>query len=145
MAQPTSTVAMLEGPPQRWRNRPGPSSDFPEPPILVVTHHHDARVAREAPRRFRGNARAVGEYRLPSMIRIIQHRGIHMNHHLIPLSGRAGIESLMECRHPFARKRPSSKSCRRPPKAGATSPSVLKAPCDGSDSILLCFGRQVLV
>jgi len=57
-----------------------------------VTHHHPARVAREALGRVRGNARAVLEHRLPRRIRIGQHLGIDVDHHLVTLARGAGIE-----------------------------------------------------
>jgi len=57
-----------------------------------VAHHHPARVARQALGRFRGNARAVLEHGLPRLIRIGQHRGIDVDHHLVALTRGAGIE-----------------------------------------------------
>ena len=55
-------VTMLERAAQgRWnRARPGP--DLHGAPLLVVPHHHPARVARQPLRRFRGNARPVLEH-----------------------------------------------------------------------------------
>jgi hypothetical protein len=38
--------------PERRRNRPGTRSDLDDPAICVVTHHHAARVTREALGRF---------------------------------------------------------------------------------------------
>jgi hypothetical protein len=63
-----------------------------------VPHHHAARVARQAPRRFCRNARAPLEHGLAGLIRIRQHRGIDVDHHLVPLARRAGIELVMERR-----------------------------------------------
>jgi hypothetical protein len=65
---------------------------------LIVPHHHPARVARQAPRRFRGNARAPLEDGLAGLIRIRQRRGIDVDHHLVPLARRAGIELMTEGR-----------------------------------------------
>jgi hypothetical protein len=39
-------VPMLERPPQRRRDRARARPDFHNPPVLVVPHHHPARVAR---------------------------------------------------------------------------------------------------
>jgi len=94
----TSLVAMLECPPQGRGNRSRPSSDFEHTPIVVVPHHHAARIASQAARRFCGNARAVLEDRLPRLIRIGQHGGIDVDHYLIALAGGAGIELLVKCR-----------------------------------------------
>jgi len=55
-------------------DRPGPGPDLQEPAIRVVSHHHPARVARQALRRLRGNARAVLEDGLPRLLRVRQHR-----------------------------------------------------------------------
>jgi hypothetical protein len=43
-------------------------------PIAAVLHHHTTRVAGQAPRRFRGNARAVLERGLAGCILVGQHR-----------------------------------------------------------------------
>jgi hypothetical protein len=48
----TALVAVMERAPQcRW-NRPGPGADLRGAPVLVVSHHHPARVARQALGRF---------------------------------------------------------------------------------------------
>src|SRR5438093_374265 len=58
-------VAVVEHAPERGRNGPGTGADLFDPAIRSVPHHHPARVARQALRRFRGNVRAVLEDRLP--------------------------------------------------------------------------------
>jgi hypothetical protein len=68
----TALVAMVERTPQCGGNRPGPRPDLHGAAVLVVPHHHPARVARQAPRRFRGNARPVLEDGLAGLIRIRQ-------------------------------------------------------------------------
>jgi hypothetical protein len=55
----TTMIAMLERSPQRRWNRPRAGADFHHAPVIVVPHHHPARVARETPGRFCGNVRAV--------------------------------------------------------------------------------------
>jgi len=65
----TAPVPMLEGPSQGGGNSPGPGPDLQQMSIVVVTHHHPARVARQAPGRFRRNARAVLEDGLPRLLR----------------------------------------------------------------------------
>jgi len=47
-------IPVMERAPQSRRNRPGPGADLKGAPVLVVPHHHPARVARQAPGRFRG-------------------------------------------------------------------------------------------
>jgi len=54
-----AAVPVKERAPQRRRNRPGPGPNFHEAAVLIVPHHHPARIARQAPGRFRGNARPV--------------------------------------------------------------------------------------
>jgi len=48
----TALVTMVERTPQRRGNRPGPGPDLHGAAVVVVPHHHAARVARQAPRRF---------------------------------------------------------------------------------------------
>ena len=85
-------VPMEERPPQGGRNGAGPGPDLDHAALLVMAHHHPARVARQAPRRFRGNARAVLEDALTGLLRIGQHGGIDVDHHLVALARGAGIE-----------------------------------------------------
>ena len=87
-------VPMVERPPQGGGNRPRPGPDLHYAPIVVVTHHHPARVARQALGRFRGNARTAIEHGLPRLIRIGQHLGIDVNHYLVALARGAGIEVM---------------------------------------------------
>ena len=70
-----------------------------------MLHHHAARVARQAPRRFRGNVRAAVEDGLSGLIRIRQYRGIDVHHDLIAFSRCAGIEPGMQGRFREQRER----------------------------------------
>jgi hypothetical protein len=92
----TPSVPVLERAPQRRWNCPRPGSDFHEAPGFVMSHHHPARIARQALRRFRGNARPVLEHGLAWLIRVGQHLGIDVDHHLVPLSRGAGIEPVVQ-------------------------------------------------
>ena len=56
-----ATVAMVERAPDRRRDRAGPGRDLDRAAVPAVLHHHAARVARQAPGRFRGNAHAITE------------------------------------------------------------------------------------
>ena len=47
-------VPRVERPPQGGGNGPGPGPDLQQAPVIVVAHHHPARVARQALGRFRG-------------------------------------------------------------------------------------------
>src|SRR5712691_9108223 len=91
-------VPMMEGTPQGGRNRPGPGSDLQQASLAVMAHHHPARVAGEALGRFRGHARATLEDRLAGLFWIGQHRGIDVDHYLVPLARGTGIEAVMEGR-----------------------------------------------
>src|SRR6188768_2504692 len=52
----TRSIAMVEGAPQRRRDRARASADLDDPAIRVVPHHHAARIAGETPGNFRGNS-----------------------------------------------------------------------------------------
>jgi hypothetical protein len=45
-------VPVEERSPQRRGDRPGPGPNCHEVPVLIVSHHHPAGIARQAPRRF---------------------------------------------------------------------------------------------
>ena len=89
-------VPVEERAPQRRGNRPGPGPNFHEPPVLIVPHHHPARVARQTPRRFRGNVRSVLEDGLAGLIRVRQYWSINVDHDLVPLPRRTGIDPVVE-------------------------------------------------
>ncbi len=75
-------------------DRPRPGSDLHHPPLLAVPHHHSARVARQPPRRSRGNVAPLFQHGLAELLRIRQDRGVHMDHHLTPLTrGRASASA----------------------------------------------------
>ena len=75
----------------------GPA-DLDDTTIETVPHHHPARVARQAPRRFRGNVGAIFEDGLAGLIGIGEGRGIDVDDDLVPLSRGAGIYSRVEGR-----------------------------------------------
>jgi hypothetical protein len=85
-------VPKVERSTQGGRNGSSPGTDLQQAPIVVVAHDYPTGVARQALGRFRGNARAVLEHGLARLIRIGQHLGIDVNHHLIALARGAGIE-----------------------------------------------------
>ena len=47
-----TVIPVLQRAPQRRRNRPRARPDLHDAPVLIVLHHHPARVARQAPGRF---------------------------------------------------------------------------------------------
>jgi len=63
-----------------------------------MLHHHAARVARQTPGRFGGNARAAVEDGLAGLIGVGEHRGVDVDHHLIALARGAGVDTVMERR-----------------------------------------------
>ena len=87
---------MLQCAPQGGRNRPCARTDLQDAPVGVVSHHHPPGVARQAPGRFRGNARAVLEDGLAGLIRIGQYRAIDVHHDLVALVRSAGVELLVQ-------------------------------------------------
>src|SRR5437879_2967028 len=54
-----AAVSMVERAPYRRWNRARTRADFDDTAVTAVLHYHAARVARDAPRPFRGNARAA--------------------------------------------------------------------------------------
>jgi hypothetical protein len=96
--EPASTISMMQRAPQCGRNRARARPDLHDAALLIVTHHHAAHIAREPLRRFRGNARATLEDRLTRLFGVRQHGRIHVDHHLIALTRRAGIELVMQSR-----------------------------------------------
>jgi hypothetical protein len=82
--------------PQRRRNRPRLGSDVDDIPVLIVFHHHPARVAAQALGRFRGNARAIFDDGLAWLIGILQHGGVDVDHYLVVFGRRARIDAVVE-------------------------------------------------
>ena len=91
-------VPTPHGTPQRGRNRTRPRANFDRSTVVIVAHHHPTGVARQAPGRFRGNVAALFQHGLAGLRRFRQHRGVHMDYDLVPLTRRAGIEFAIECR-----------------------------------------------
>jgi hypothetical protein len=100
-----TAVSVMECAPQRRRDRPSSRPDLHDPPVWIVPHHDAARVARQAPRRFRGNVCAPLEDGLTGLIRIRQHRSIDVDHDLVSLSRRAGIQPMVQGRFREQRER----------------------------------------
>jgi hypothetical protein len=89
-------VPMLQDPPQSRRNRARPCADLQDLAVTIMAHHHAAGIARQTLRRFRGNAETVLEDGLARLLRIRQHAGVDMDHHLVTLARGAGIELVAE-------------------------------------------------
>ena len=66
--EPTRPVPVLQRPPQSGWNRPRPGSDLDHASVLVVSHHHAARVARHPPGRFRGNVAPLFQHGLAGSV-----------------------------------------------------------------------------
>ena len=94
--EPTTAVAVMKRSPQRGRNRACPGADLQQAPGCVVAHHDPARVARQALRRSGRNAQPVLEDGLTGLVGVGQDGGIHVDHHLVAFSRRAGIDALVE-------------------------------------------------
>src|SRR5881296_2330386 len=87
-----AAVAMVERAPYRRWNRARTRADFDDTAVRVVSHHHPACVARDAPRRFCGNARAVFEEGLAGLIGVGKDRRIDVDDDLVALARSAGID-----------------------------------------------------
>ena len=94
----TSAIAMVERPSQRRRNGPRPRADFGDAAIRRVPHHHPTRVACQALRRLRGNARAALEHGVARRIGIREHLGVDVDDHLVSLARGAGIDAVVQRR-----------------------------------------------
>ena len=93
-----AAVPMMERAPQRRRNRAGPGPDLHDAAVGVVAHDHPARVARQAARRFRGNARRPPRTDWPGRSGVGQHGGIDVDHDLVALARGARVEAVVEGR-----------------------------------------------
>ncbi len=91
-----AAVSVMECSPQRWRNRACPGADLQQAPVCVVAHHDPARVARQALRRSGRNAQPVLEDGLTGLVGVGQDGGIHVDHHLVAFSRRAGSDAVVE-------------------------------------------------
>ena len=93
----TALIAVVQRPSEGRRDRSRSRADLRCVAILIVPHDDPACVARQALRRFSGNAGAV-ENRVTSGIGIRQHDGIDVDHDLVAFSGRAGVHTVVERR-----------------------------------------------
>lgn len=88
----TAAVPVLQRAPQRRGDRSRARSDLHDLPGRVVPHDHPARVARQTPRRFCGNAYAVLQHRLAGLVGVGEHGRVDVDHDLIPLACGARIQ-----------------------------------------------------
>ena len=56
---------------------------------------YPAGIARQAPRRFRGNVLPTVEHGLTGLIRVGQHSGVDVHHHLVALARGARIDPVV--------------------------------------------------
>jgi len=89
---------MLKRAPQRRRDGARPGADLGDPSVSVVPHHHAGGVAREALRRFRGDAHAAFEHRLAWRIGVRQHTRLDVDDHLVSLARGPGIDAMVQRR-----------------------------------------------
>jgi hypothetical protein len=94
----TTPVSMVERAPQRGWNRPCAGAHLDHLPVRIVPHHHAARIARQAPGRFRGNADPPFQGCLARLRRVLRNCRVHVNHYLVPLARRTGIQLVMQRR-----------------------------------------------
>ncbi len=91
-------IPMLQRSSQRRGNRPRPGPHLHHSPVLVVSHQHPARVARQALRRSRGNVAPPFQHGLAGLLRIREDCGVYVDHHLIPFTRRSGVELMVQRR-----------------------------------------------
>jgi hypothetical protein len=84
--------------PQRGRDRSCTGANLNDPAVCIVSHHHAARVACQALRRSRGNARAAVEHGLTGRVGIREHLGVDVDHHLVALARIARIDPVVQRR-----------------------------------------------
>src|SRR5437660_508177 len=92
----TAAVSVMQRAPERRRNRAGPGRHLDDSTVDTVLHHHTACVARQALRRFGGNAHAVLEDGLAGLIGVREYGGVDVDDHLIALARGTGIDPVME-------------------------------------------------
>lgn len=92
----TAPVPMEQRASQRGRDRPGPGSNFDEPPLVVVPHDHPARIAGQASGRFRGNVAPFFQHGLAGLLGIREHRGVDVDHDLIALARGTRVDLVMQ-------------------------------------------------
>lgn len=67
----------------------------------------------------RGNVAPLVQHGLAGLRRVRQHRGVHVDHHLVPLAGSAGIQLVMQ--RGFGQQRQRVGSAWLPPRTIAPS------------------------
>ena len=87
----TGPITMAQSPPERGRDGARPGPDLHGPAVLIVPHHHPARIARKALRRSRGNVAHLLQLGLAGGLRVRQHGGVDVDDHLVTLARRAGV------------------------------------------------------
>ena len=63
-----------------------------------MAHHHPTGIARQAPRRFRGNVLASVEHGLAGLIRVGQGGGVDVDHHMVAFARGARIDPVVQGR-----------------------------------------------
>jgi len=92
----TAVVSMIQGSPDRRRNRPGPGGYFHDTTVPAVPHDYAARIARQSPRRFRGNVCAVLQDGLAGRIGIRENRGVDVDHDLVAVRRSTRIDPVVQ-------------------------------------------------
>src|SRR5512144_340400 len=82
----TGPIAVTQSPSERRRDSARPGPDLHGPALRIVPHHHPARIAREAPRRSRGNVAHLLQLGLAGGLRVRQHGGVDVDDHLETLA-----------------------------------------------------------
>ena len=91
-----AAIPMEQRSPQRRRDRARLGADLEDPTLGIMPHDHPARVASEALSRFCRNAPALFDDGLAGLIGVFQDAGVHVNHHLVVLGRRAGIDAVVQ-------------------------------------------------
>jgi hypothetical protein len=76
-----AAVPLLERSPNRRRHGPSPPAHIEYGSVRVVRHDHAARIAGQAPGRFRGNSR-IGQHRLSRVGCFAERDSVHVHDHL---------------------------------------------------------------
>src|SRR5438445_9681267 len=120
---------MVQHAPERGRNGPGTGADLFDPAIRSVPHHHPGRVAGQAPRRFRGNVRAVLEDRLPRRLRVGQHRRI-VRGRLAPEVGARLVQVLAAAREALYQQARATDASAGPADVHEETPTLTQQQAD---------------
>jgi hypothetical protein len=106
--EPAAAVPLVERAPDRGRHGARAAPDIQHIAVRAVRHHDAARVARQSPRRFRGNANAIEHGKIAGLsvgvASALQCSHIDVQHDLEAVSPGHGAATRLVAREPVAQR-----------------------------------------